>query len=32
MVLRHKTKIILNDDGSGEDLGGNADGKWAFYM
>lgn len=27
MALSHKTKIILNDDGGGEDLGCNADGK-----
>lgn len=27
MGLSHKTKMILNDDGGGEDLGCNPDGK-----
>lgn len=27
MELSHKTKIILNDDGGGENLGCNPDGK-----
>lgn len=32
MGLSHKIKIILNDDGGGEDLGWNPDGKGACYM
>lgn len=32
MGLSRKTKILLNDDGNGEGLGCNPDGKWACYM